>query len=90
MASYISGDSPAAVQSCPAGKGKSRMIELRSQYIKSLWGQTAIVVIILAAVLAYAWLVSSREHFTGVFAVCYGFMIGWFAGWLGKRWQIRS
>ncbi len=57
--------------------------------IKSLWGQTFIVIAILAAVLAYAWAVSSPQRFMGVFAICYGFLIGWFAGWFGKRWESR-
>ena len=60
---------------------------IKFHHIKSLWGQTIIVIIILAAVLAYAWVYTPRQHFIGVFAVCYGFLIGWFAGWLGKRWQ---
>ena len=66
------------------------MIDLKSRHIKSFWGQSAIVAIILAAVLAYAWVFAPRQHFMGVFAVCYGYVLGWCAGWLGKRWQIRS
>ncbi len=65
-------------------------VMIKFGHIKSLWGQTLIVIVILATVLAYAWVYSSREHFAGVFAVCYGFLIGWFAGWRGKSWQAGS
>ncbi|MGO8779728.1 MAG: hypothetical protein ACLQKK_12580 [Rhodomicrobium sp.] len=62
-------------------------VMIKSGHVKSLWGQTIIVIVILAAVVFYAWLYASPQSFMGLFAVCYGFLIGWFAGWLGKRWQ---
>jgi O-antigen/teichoic acid export membrane protein len=43
--------------------------------------RTAIAVIVLGAVCAAAWLYAPRQHFVGVSAVCYGFLIGWFVAW---------
>ena len=48
---------------------------------KSLWGQTALMLIILASVLAGLPSFPSRHYFTGAVTVCYGFVIGWLAGW---------
>jgi hypothetical protein len=54
--------------------------DLRSQFTKTLWGQTAIAVIVLAVLV--------REHRAEGF--CCGYILGWFAGWSGKRWQASS
>jgi len=70
--------------------GKDLMISLLSHNNRrSLLGQTTLVLVILAVVLAVLWVFTSHHYFIGAATVCYGFVIGWFAGWLGKRRQIR-
>jgi hypothetical protein len=70
--------------------GKDLMISLISRNTpKSLWGQTALMFIILAIVLAVLHAFTSRHYFLGAATVCYGFVIGWFAGWMGKRASLR-
>lgn len=62
---------------------------LRSQFIKTLWGQTAIVVIVLAVLLACTKRNAvAREH--PVEGFCCGYILGWFAGWVGERWQASA
>ena len=56
---------------------------------KSLWGQTALMFIVLAVVLAVLQAFTSQHYFMAVVTVCYGFVIGWFAGWMAKRRQAR-
>jgi hypothetical protein len=56
---------------------------------KSLWGQTALMFIVLAVVLAVLQAFTSQHYFMGAVTVCYGFVIGWFAGWMAKRTQAR-
>jgi hypothetical protein len=55
---------------------------------KSLWGETALMLITLDVVLGVLWGTDSHDYFMGVATVCYGFVIGWFAGWLAKRTQM--
>ena len=55
---------------------------------KSLLGQTALMFIVLALVLAILRAFTSQHYFMGAVTVCYGFMIGWFAGWLANRRQV--
>ena len=57
---------------------------------RSLWGQTVLMLAILAAVLAVLWLLTSPHYFKGALTVCYGFVIGWFAGWLARRGQAAN
>jgi hypothetical protein len=71
--------------------GRDLMISLISRNIpKSLWGQTTLMFIVLAVVLAVLRVFTSHHYFMGAVTVCYGFVIGWFAGWMGKQRQIRS
>jgi hypothetical protein len=68
--------------------GKDLMFSLISRNIpKSLWGQTALMFIVLAVVLAVLRALTSHHYFMGAVTVCYGFVIGWFAGWMAKRGQ---
>jgi predicted benzoate:H+ symporter BenE len=46
--------------------------------------QTLVVLFVLGAVVAIAWLRASRVHFVGLSAVCYGFLIGWLCAWVGQ------
>ena len=43
---------------------------------------------VLAIVLAVLWRFTFHHYFMGAITVCYGFVIGWFAGWLAKRRQV--
>ena len=68
--------------------GKDLMLSLISRNIpKSLWGQTALMFIALAIVLAALRAFTSEHYFMGAVTVRYGFVIGWFAGWIAKRRQ---
>jgi hypothetical protein len=70
--------------------GKDLMISLLSRHVpKSLWGQTTLMFVALAVVLAILRAVASQHYFLGAVTVCYGFVIGWFAGWMAKRRQAR-
>lgn len=71
--------------------GRDLMVSLKSHYMpRSFWGQTTLMLVILAMVLAVLRLSASYHYFMGAATVCYGFVIGWFAGWLGKQRQIRA
>lgn len=51
-------------------------------------GQTALMLIVLAVVLVILRASTSPHDFMGAETVCYGFVIGWFAGWMAKRRQM--
>ena len=62
---------------------------LRSQFAKSLWGQTAAVLLVLAIIVEYTERFAlARAHLTEI--SCFGYILGWLAGWHGKRWQASS
>ncbi len=62
---------------------------LGSQLVKTLSGQTAIVVIVLAVLFANTGRHTvARQH--AVEGFCSGYILGWFAGWFGIRWQVSS
>jgi hypothetical protein len=64
-------------------------VSLRSEFIRTLWGQTAIVVLVLAILLVLTERHGgARRHPTEGF--CCGYILGWFAGWSGRRWQATS
>ncbi len=44
--------------------------------------KTLAVLVVLAVVAGIAWFRTPGEHFIRVSAVCYGFPLGWFAGWV--------
>jgi len=68
--------------------GKDLMLSLILRNIpKSRWGNTAPMLIVLAIVLAVLRAFTSRHYFLAAVTVCYGFVIGWFAGWMAKRRQ---
>jgi hypothetical protein len=68
--------------------GKDLISSLISRDIpKSLWGQAARMFFVLALVLAALWAFTSHRYFMGAVTVCYGFVIGWFVGWMAKRRQ---
>jgi hypothetical protein len=66
--------------------GRDLAVSLRSQFNKTLWGQTAIVLLILSILLVYAERhAMARERL--IEGCCFGYILGWFAGWFGERWQ---
>jgi hypothetical protein len=69
--------------------GKDLAVSLRSQFARALWGQTAIVVIVLAILLVYTERHAvARQH--PVEGFCCGYILGWFAGWFGELCQASS
>jgi len=70
--------------------GRDLLVSLQSQFTRTLWGQTAMVVLVLAIVLVYTeyHAAVARRHPTE--ACCFGYILGWFAGWFGKQWQASS
>jgi hypothetical protein len=69
--------------------GKDLLVSLQSQFTRTLWGQTSMVVLVLAIVLVYAeHHAVARQHPTE--ACCIGYSLGWFAGWFGQQWQASS
>lgn len=66
--------------------GRDLAVSLRSQFTKTLWGQFTLVVIVLAALLAYTERhAMARTH--PVEGFCWGYIPGWFAGWFAESWQ---
>ena len=69
--------------------GKDLAVSLRSQFTKTLWGQTVIVILVLAVLL-----VCTERHAPArvqpTEGFCSGYILGWFAGCFGKRWQASS
>jgi hypothetical protein len=45
-------------------------------------GYVIAVLAVIAVVLLAAWFLTPSEHFKGVVAVCYGFLIGWLSAFL--------
>jgi len=69
--------------------GRDLLVSLQSQITRTFWGQTGMVVLVLAIVLVYAeHHAVARRHPTE--ACCLGYLLGWFAGWFGKQWQASS
>ncbi|HZT04236.1 MAG TPA: hypothetical protein VFA39_18445 [Steroidobacteraceae bacterium] len=57
-------------------------ISLRSQFIKTVWGQTVIVILVLSILLVYAGCHAvAREP---IESFCFGYILGWF----GRQWQV--
>jgi hypothetical protein len=69
--------------------GRDLLVSLRSQFTRTLWGQAAMVVLVLAIVLIYTeHHAVARRHPTE--ACCLGYILGWFAGWSGRQWRASS
>jgi hypothetical protein len=43
---------------------------------RSLWGQTALMLVVLAVVLALLRAFTSQHYFMGAVTACYGFVVG--------------
>ena len=57
-------------------------------YLKTLWGQTVIVGVVLAIMISVARRLHGARD-PSILVICYGFMLGWSAGWFGRWWQLR-
>lgn len=69
--------------------GRDLVVSLRSHFTRTLWGQAAMVVLVLAIVLVYTeHHAVARRHPTE--ACCFGYILGWFTGWFGRQWQASS
>lgn len=67
--------------------GRDLVVSLRPQILRTFWGQTGIVIIVLSTLWAYAAHHGvSRER--AIEGFCCGYILGWFVGWLGKQWQV--
>jgi xanthine/uracil permease len=60
--------------------------------MKTFGKYSIIVIIVLAAVLVFAWFYTSGEHFIRVLLICYGFLLGYLAAWfhIGCRQGFRK
>ena len=68
--------------------GEDLMISLISrENRRPFWAQTVLMLVILVVVLGILRVFTSHHYFMGAVSVCYGFVIGWFAGWTAKRTQ---
>lgn len=64
-------------------------VSLRSQFVRTLAGQTAIRFAILSLMLlAVSRYGAQKEH--SAWLLCLGYAVGWFAGWLGRSWRMSS
>jgi hypothetical protein len=65
------------------------VVSLRPQFTRTLWGQTSMVVAVLAMILVY-----TEHHAVARLypteAGCLGYILGWFAGWFGRQWHASS
>jgi hypothetical protein len=51
---------------------------------------SVVVVVVLAVIVGVAWYYAPPQHFLGVSAVCYGYVLGWFgAWWANYYWSHR-
>ena len=67
-----------------------RAFSLRLEDLKREEGQTTVeYAIVLALVLAILRALTSQHYFVAPVTASYGFVIGWFAGWMAKRRQAR-
>jgi uncharacterized membrane protein YfcA len=51
-----------------------------------------VVLVIIAAIVVYAYAKAPTVHFDAVRAICYGYLIGWFGAWFSvwfwsRRWS---
>lgn len=68
---------------------KDLTVSLRSEFLRAFWGQTLLVFTILGLLLGIAHRhPGAPESF--IRSCLSGYALGWFAGWLGFSWRIRS
>lgn len=60
-------------------------VSLGSEHTRTLWGQTAIRFAALSLMLLMVHRYPG-QHEQSAWTFCLGYALGWFAGWLGRRW----
>jgi hypothetical protein len=64
-------------------------VSVWSESMRTFRGQTTIVVLILSLIVAIAqWHHGKKESYLQ--ACCFGYLLGWFAGWFGYQWRIST
>ena len=63
-------------------------VSLPAEFMRTLWGQTAIRFAILSLMPLIAQRYPGREH--AVWTFCCGYALGWFAGWFGWHWRMSA
>src|SRR5579875_2375822 len=69
--------------------GKDLAMSLTPQLVKTLWGQTAVVFMVLIVVLLAAARRHPGRNEHSVWGFCVGYLLGWFTGWWRKGYQLR-
>ena len=64
-------------------------MSLWSEFVRTLWGQTAVRFAILSLMLGIASRLGRLEQ-SAAWTFCLGYALGWFAGWFGRHWRMRS
>jgi hypothetical protein len=64
-------------------------VSLRCELTRTLWGQTTIRFAILSLMLAMVHRYPG-QHEQSALTFCFGYALGWFAGWFGRRWWMRA
>lgn len=64
------------------------IVSLRSELLRTLWGQTAV----RCAILCLMVVIASRypERQSAIWAFCFGYVPGWFTGWFGRQWRLTA
>jgi hypothetical protein len=64
-------------------------VSLRSEFIRTFWGQTTIVFTLLSLMLAIAHLHPGQQE-PYLWSCSFGYALGWFAGWFGWDWRMSA
>src|SRR5215469_9368658 len=68
---------------------KDLTVSLRSELIRTFWGQTTMAFTVLSLILAIAHRHPGR-HEPYIWSFCFGYAPGWLAGWFGWNWRMTS
>lgn len=66
---------------------KDLTVSLRSEFMRTFWGQTTIAFTVLSLILAVAHLYPGKRELY-IWGCCFGYAFGWFAGWFGWNWRM--
>lgn len=68
---------------------KDLIFSLRSEFIRTFWVQTTMAFTILGVIVAIAHR-HPGKHEPYIWSCCFGYVLGWFAGWFGWNWSMSS
>ncbi len=68
---------------------KDMAVSLRSEFIRTFWGQTMVVFMILSLLLGIAHRHPGKPE-PYIWSCFFGYALGWFAGWFGRDWRMSS